>query len=339
MFSGKRELLSSFFSRSGITLLLSRLWERESLLVLTYHRIGSPEDDIFDPGIFSVTGEMFDEQVSHLKRHASVVNLEEALSCIEEKGTQKPGRCRVLITFDDGYLDNYKIAFPILRSHGIQGLFFLATGIVGSCEVPWWDHIAYVLRTAQNRRFTLEYPAELAIDLDQNGTDRSIQETLALYYRTENTDSKRFIHQLENAAAGRRPPSTERRFLGWDEAREMVQGGMAIGSHTHSHRILSQLGEEQQRYELEQSRLILRERLGVCIDTLAYPVGNPFSFSARTQGLARDAGYRAAFSFGGVPNTAKIARYNVSRVAMGGQSLPRFQLQVAACRFSGAFWP
>ena len=50
---------------------------------------------------------------------------------------EKACRCRVLITFDDGYPDNYEIAFPIFRSHGVQGVFFLCTGIVGSDYIPW----------------------------------------------------------------------------------------------------------------------------------------------------------------------------------------------------------
>jgi peptidoglycan/xylan/chitin deacetylase (PgdA/CDA1 family) len=77
----------------------------------------------------------------------------------------------VLITFDDGYLDNYEIAFPILRSHVVQGVFFLATSMVGSCQVPWWDHIAYLMKTARRRRFSLRYPADLAVDIDRERLD------------------------------------------------------------------------------------------------------------------------------------------------------------------------
>ena len=78
-----------------------------------------------------------------------------------------------MITFDDGYLDNYEIAYPILRSHGAQGVFFLATGMVGSCEIPWWDRIAYLVKTARKRQFTLHYPADLAVDLDKMAWKRA----------------------------------------------------------------------------------------------------------------------------------------------------------------------
>jgi peptidoglycan/xylan/chitin deacetylase (PgdA/CDA1 family) len=61
-----------------------------------------------------------------------------------------PARNRVLVTFDDGYLDNYTVAFPILRSLGVQGVFFLPTAFVGTGELPWWDIIVECL----GRRFS-----------------------------------------------------------------------------------------------------------------------------------------------------------------------------------------
>jgi peptidoglycan/xylan/chitin deacetylase (PgdA/CDA1 family) len=148
---------------SGASFLLSQLPARDSLLVLNYHRIGNAEDDLFDPGVFSATAEQFDNQIAYLKRRLSLVTLDEALAFIDGTIKEKTRRCRVLITFDDGYLDNYEIAYPILRSHGAQGVFFLATGMVGSCELPWWDRIAYLVKTARRRRFSLRYPAELSI--------------------------------------------------------------------------------------------------------------------------------------------------------------------------------
>jgi peptidoglycan/xylan/chitin deacetylase (PgdA/CDA1 family) len=246
----------------------------------------------------------------------------------------------VLITFDDGYLDNYEVAFPILRSHGVQGVFFLATTMVGSCSVPWWDHIAFLMKTARRRRFSLHYPADLAVDLVENGMTKSLRDVLRLHKRPGNADPERFIRELKEKTQGDDLPGTLRRFLSWDEAREMIVGGMAIGSHTHSHTVLSQLGPEQQRLELEQSRAQLRERLGGEIDALAYPVGGPSSFSEQTQQLAKQAGYRMAFSFYGGTNLPGMTRpYDVKRVSVGDQSWPRFRVQAAVCRCSGSFWP
>jgi peptidoglycan/xylan/chitin deacetylase (PgdA/CDA1 family) len=341
-FGGKRELLSQALLRSGAAFLLGQLPERNLLLVLNYHRIGNRDDDPFDPEVFSTTGEQLNEQIAYLRRHSSLVTLEEAVAFVDGTINEKDRhhRCRVLLTFDDGYRDNYEIAFPILRSHGVQGVFFLATDLVGSSHVPWWDHIAYLMKTARRRQFCLRYPSELLVDFDKNGMDKSLREVLNLYKSPENTDHKRFISELKEEAQGSDLPGTLRRFLNWDEAREMASGGMAIGSHTESHHVLSQLRPDQQRQELAQSRAQLRKQLGTEVDALAYPVGAASSFSDQTQQLAQEVGYRAAFSFyGGTNLPRRTQRYDIRRVGVCGQSSPRFRVQATVCRLSGNFWP
>src|SRR5580698_9924038 len=125
MLPGKREMLARGLLWSGATILLGQLPERDLLLVLNYHRIGNSDDGPFDPRMFSATGEQLNEQISYLKRRVSLITLEEALAFVDGTTREKTRRCRVLITFDDGYLDNYEVAFPILRTHGVQGAFFL----------------------------------------------------------------------------------------------------------------------------------------------------------------------------------------------------------------------
>jgi peptidoglycan/xylan/chitin deacetylase (PgdA/CDA1 family) len=339
-FVGKGELLAHGLFWSGVTLLFGQLPERDLLLVLTYHRIGNRDDDPYDPGAFSASGDQLNEQISYLKRHVSLVTLQEAVAFIDGTINEKTRRCRVLITFDDGYLDNYDVAYPILRSHGVQGVFFLTTSLVGSYDVPWWDYIAYLMKTARQRRFRLRYPSDLVVDVDKNGMTKSLRDVLGLYKRPENTDPTRFMRELREEAKGNDPPGTMRRFLDWNEAREMSSGGMAIGSHTHSHRVLSQLGPDQQRQELAHSRALLREQLGLEAEALAYPVGAASSFSDQTQHLAQEVGYRIAFSFyGGTNLPGMTRRYDVKRVAVGYPSWRRFRVRAAICRATGNYWP
>src|SRR5947207_3272621 len=117
---------------------LGRLFQRlgawRGVLVMNHHRIGDPESSPFDRSLFSSTADSFDGQVRFLAREADVIvpsELEEAL---------KSGRGRhVMLTFDDGYRDNYEIAFPILRSHGVRACFFVATGFLDDGGLAWWD--------------------------------------------------------------------------------------------------------------------------------------------------------------------------------------------------------
>jgi peptidoglycan/xylan/chitin deacetylase (PgdA/CDA1 family) len=253
----------------------------------------------------------------------------------------KGSRCRVLLTFDDGYLDNYDIAFPILKSHGAQGVFFLCSNIVGSSYVPWWDHIAYLVKSGARKRFSLSFPARLDVDIEKNGLGESLRKILDLYKTLENLDPNRFIGELKEIVGGKDLPADTRRFLTWDEARDMLAGGMAIGAHTHTHPMLSNLSEEEQRKELGQSRAIISEKLGINVDSFAYPFGSRTAFTRKTEQIAEESGFRGAFSYYGnmTNHRQNLERYNLKRVTVGSQSWTRMKVQTEMCRVSGLFWP
>lgn len=337
----KRERLARGLFRSGLLSFLSALPARDSLMVLTYHRIGYAESDPWDPCIISATAEEFDDQITYLKRLCSLVTLDEAMAFIE--GVDKTGsrRCRVLITFDDGYLDNYQIAFPVLRSHGTQGLFFLCSNLVGSGFVPWWDHVAYLVKSSQCKQFSLRYPSQLDVDLERDGLAESLQKINKLHKTYDTADSARFLAELNEATGGHELPPGGRRYLNWDEAREMLEGGMAFGAHTQNHPMLSKLSPQDQFTEISRSRAAISEQLGVKIETMAYPFGIRSAFTPETERLAEQAGYRAAFSYYGnkINHKGAIDRFNIKRVPVGSQSSVRLQVQTGIGRLTGSFWP
>jgi peptidoglycan/xylan/chitin deacetylase (PgdA/CDA1 family) len=78
-------------------------------------------------------------------------------------------------------------------------------------------------------------------------------------------------------------------FLSWDEARAIAKRGHSIGSHGWTHRLLTRLPDSELRLELERSRGVLQDQLGVEVDTLAVPGGR---WNARVAEAACAAGYR-----------------------------------------------
>jgi peptidoglycan/xylan/chitin deacetylase (PgdA/CDA1 family) len=129
----------------------------------------------------------------------------------------------------------------------------------------------------------------------------------------------------------------ERCFLDWDEARDMQQNGMAFGSHTHSHEILTKLSPEFQLKEVRHSREILERELHRRVDILAYPVGLKHCFSAETISALEQTGYRAAFSFyGGSNRPGEIRPFDIRRYGIADVSYARFRLQTTFRAVTGA---
>ncbi|MGB2710613.1 MAG: polysaccharide deacetylase family protein, partial [Conexibacter sp.] len=123
--------------------LLARLPLWRGVLVLNYHRVGDGSATPWDHTLWSATAEGFDAQLTFLARHAEVVGPDD----LPALAAGRRGR-RVLLTFDDGYRDNHEIAYPLLRRHGLQATFFLATGFLDRPHVAWWDEIAWMVRHA-----------------------------------------------------------------------------------------------------------------------------------------------------------------------------------------------
>ncbi len=93
-------------------------------------------------------------------------------------------------------------------------------------------------------------------------------------------------------AADQQRFETTMRSVTWPMVEEMAEGGFTIGSHGLTHRHLTELGPEELRQELSDSRVRIRERLGSC-DTLAYPFGD---WNATVETAAAECGYRFAFT-------------------------------------------
>ena len=99
---------------------------RQRLIVLLYHRVSDDLRDSLTVGI-----EQFDAQMEWLSRHHSVVSIADIVRGNIPRNASRP---LVAVTFDDGYLDNYEHAVPILLRHQIPAAFFVSTGLIGRSD-------------------------------------------------------------------------------------------------------------------------------------------------------------------------------------------------------------
>ncbi len=94
------------------------------ITVLLYHRITDSTRDNLTVGI-----EQFDRQMTLIRKHCQVLSIDDVISL---NGIPKTNKPLVAVTFDDGYLDNYENAAPILVRHQIPAAFFVSTGLINT---------------------------------------------------------------------------------------------------------------------------------------------------------------------------------------------------------------
>ena len=308
----KRALASATLQRLGVLKVLESIRSKPGILIVTHHRVGDAAATRFDRAIFSASNDSFNEQLKYFKRHLNVVGGQELAALVS--GQQKLTRMHVAITFDDGYLEDYRNSFDILKSNGCTGSFFLVPQYVGTATVPWWDEIAYLVRHTKRSSISLRYPAPLTVEI-AGDREIAIRTVLRHYKRNDNHDGELLLAELRQQAECELP-SVERRFVSWEEAREMKAAGMTIGSHTQTHRILGQLSAEEQRWEMEQSKRAIEENIGCVVDSIAYPVGIRGAFNETTESIAAELGYAIGFSFyGGVNTPENMQPTNLLRMA------------------------
>jgi len=306
--------LARAFGLLGFIKLLEQITTRRPVLVvLTYHRIAVPGDvsnPYYDP-VISATPEAFEAQIQFLSTRFDILGLEALIDIAADKDMgasilRKAGRPVLLITFDDGYRDNFDTALPILCKLGVPATFFIPTGFLSAVRLPWWDHVACVLKQTQVPWLTLKRsqgdvnPIIINLQPTSDGQQRNIATTKLVHSFLDSVieDEPWFLAQLNEQAEVLIDSTTLGRqlFMSLDQLRQLTVAGMSIGSHGQSHRAFASLHDAIQRQELMESKRFLEHSLGLEIKALAYPFGWGGTFTARTIHLATEAGYHLAFS-------------------------------------------
>ena len=292
----KRALLSQALDITGcgVALRASRIWH--GVLILNYHRIGESHRSLLDRNLWSATLDDFDFQVGLASKNFDVVGLND----LEQVLGERRGRY-VMFTFDDGYRDNYTHAYQVLRSHGVPATFFLTTGFLDRPQVPWWDEIAWMVRTSPLLALDVNRWTSTPVPFDEPNREIAIHRLLNVFKGLPGELTADYMEFLSEALqSGRCPAAVARElWMTWDMVREMRRGGMSFGGHTVSHPILANLSAEQQDWEIAECKRRLVNELGEPVFAFSYPVGGRSSFNAFTRTSLTEHGFRLAFTYHG----------------------------------------
>lgn len=297
-----KHLIANTLYWTGILRMLTAIRLKDRAVVLTYHRVlpkGDQERSTSAPGII-VTPETFYRHMEILRRHLNPVSISEFTALLRTGKPFPRGTC--LVTFDDGWKDNYEHALDVLREHNIPALIFLATDFIGTDKLFWQEHLGHLFRQAHERGLLpslLEATPDAGKLAPSPGvplTNDRLQDLLHVYRRRPYDEVADLITKIERTLSdsdGKEPDTGPDSFMSWQQARAMKASVVSFGAHSCSHRRLTDLSENEIHRELEISRNEIRACLDEIPKTIAYPNGN---YDDRVLSITSNLGFEAAFT-------------------------------------------
>jgi peptidoglycan/xylan/chitin deacetylase (PgdA/CDA1 family) len=293
---------------------------RFQIAILMYHRVGLSEDN-WSFGPLSTLS--FQNQIESLTYQGEIISLE-VLASYLQKGQSPPSKT-IVITFDDGYRDNYLNAFPILLKSKVPATIFLTTGNIGADKLHWWDQIGYLIHKTSLQEVSL---SELGFHRLQSVKDRNrAQYLITQKLKTFDEDRKSWwISQLGASLKTDIPAGMGKKLiLSWNEIREMDAGGVSFGAHTVNHPLLTQVPLTRAQWEIAESKKDIQNYLGKEVTTFAYPDGR---WNMEIADLVQKSGFVCAVATS--PSHIILPSDNpftLSRIEMtGNESLNQFRL-------------
>ncbi|MDF0643642.1 MAG: polysaccharide deacetylase family protein [Nitrospira sp.] len=297
------KLLAKAYYYSG----LAHVRNRGRVAIVTYHRV-VPYDMVraehIQPGMY-VRTESFESHAAYLREQFVVLPFAGLLERWRTDGLDSSKRYCV-ITFDDGWHDNYRYAFPVLKKYGLPATIFLATDYIGTSRWFWPDELAYVLGRAREQMMGEDFDKALMnVVAEMSTPDGAATPALRLLVESDvSANSDRLIEKCKNLppktiaefvrqlgqALGVRLPNV-RVLLDWNEVKEMAKHNITFGAHSRSHQILTNIPLVEVEDELIESREALVRHDLAPVPVFCYPNGN---FDREIQSLTKAAGYLGA---------------------------------------------
>lgn len=299
-----------------------------TLTILAYHRV-MPTDALesypFDDQLISATPAQFEWQMRHLREHLHPVALRDVIAHLDDGAPLPPAA--VAVTFDDGFADTYRYAFPVLKRYAIPATIFVSTGYIDSKEPFWFELAAYLVYHLQPHALVLPGGHTFPTGDSREARTRSLRQLDGILKDLPNAErialiadwTRRFAARITHDATDHSQP------ISWPQVREMAAAGIEFGSHTVTHPNLTCISDEDLNRELLDSKRILEDRLQRVIDSIAYPIGTPSTFNTHVIEAIERHGYKLGLTYVSGANTLhRIDRFELRRHGISLEMTPPY---------------
>ncbi len=311
---------------------------REGVPILMFHNVGSPAETDYLPGHMKISE-------AKLRRLLRMLQAAGYRTCtvdqmVDELQSGAVPSDAVVLTFDDGYLDNHDVLLPLLQSMGATATIYVQTGPMKG-RLNWLHHYFWALhlggahdlaeRLAQ--QVDKQHLREDLRSLPKDDVAAEYEMKRLLKYEVTPKERDTILARIFSDLGGVDAELASHVYLGPDECRALDKAGVEIGAHTVNHLILSSLDATQQRLEIEGSLRDLESWLGHSIASFAYPYGRTWDYNEETRSILEELGFRSSTTAMPGLNDAATPLLDLKRIAVNEDS----DLSEVMCEVDGVF--
>ncbi|MGA9508858.1 MAG: polysaccharide deacetylase family protein [Candidatus Sulfotelmatobacter sp.] len=235
---------------------------------------------------------VFRAQMELLARDFQPISLDEAVKHLRS-GDDLPRRS-VVITFDDGYADNYEFAMPVLNRTGVPATFYVTVDCVENKRLPWPSRLRFAFRNTKPSRWNdsqgKSWPLNRLVEKEE-----AFLSSCDVCCQLSGAAQEDFVERVEQELDAKIPWHQASPMLSYEQMRGLQRKGHIVGSHTMTHPNMAYLKQDEAVRELTESKRRLELNLEAPILHFSYPCPalSPH-WSAQTAEQSRAAGYETA---------------------------------------------
>ena len=286
------------------------LW-RGPCSVLMFHRIhrnGNIQNNVDPNSGLSISEKNFDQILKNLTKKYEIIPIDKILFRLKKKSEK---HC-IVLTFDDGYLDNFELALPVLEKYNVPATIFITTRFLdGDCHM-WWYELWNIIKKNETIEIIKKNKVNLWKCITFNQKLKCFKDLRKIIIKLNYKDQNKFLKEINQL----KRPNFKNLCLNRDHILKLDQHPLiTIGSHTHSHAVLSNETESFVGLEIKKSKEILEKIVGHEINYIAYPFGNLQEVNKREFEITKKLGYKLGFT----TNCKKISIkdiYSLPRIAV-----------------------
>lgn len=289
-------LIKTCLFHSGFLAFCRRLSDSGQVPILRYHAIVDPSANNYASPSICLSPGLFEAQIKFFSKKYTIISLDDVALCVQQERSFP--RNSVVLTFDDGYRDNYH-AYQIMKKYGAHGTFYIAADCIGGGENLWLFEVIYIVTNTIIQELELHvnnqifrFPLNTLLDRSHairkitsiiKSSDIAVREAIREQLRVQAKDIKDLNEQSAKI------------MLTWEQVQEMSDNGMDIGGHTLTHLNLPNADPKDAEREIIECKKLIEAKTGKQVNHFSYPNGGDYDYyNNAVIGMVKRAGYLTA---------------------------------------------